>query len=158
MIQQAERRYSFFVEGKPDAQGSMRAFVRGGHAVVTHNSKSLMPWRNAIAHAAREAGWDGRWLLDGAVELDVTFWYRRPESHYGAGGHIKRSAPSHPHKAGKDLDKLLRAVGDALNGLVWRDDRRIVSVAARRHWGAVEGATIIVKQLTDEVFEPKDEA
>lgn len=159
MIQQAERRYSFFVEGKPDAQGSMRAFVRGGHAVVTHNSKTLMPWRNAIAHAAREAGWDGRWLLDGAVYVSAHFLYRRPPSHYAKNGQLKPSAPKMPHRTGKDTDKLQRAVGDALNGVVWTDDRRIVGWDARRLWSVeAEGLKLYIERITPEVLEPKDEA
>ena len=158
MIQQAERRYSFFVPGKPDAQGSMKGFVRGNRAILVHNSKGLLPWRNAIAYAAREAGWDGRLLLDGALRVHATFFYRRPQSHYWKSGQLKTTAPPYPHKSGKDTDKLQRAVGDALNGVVWTDDRRIVSWNPWRMWRAVEGALITVERLTHEVFETKEEA
>lgn len=158
MIQQAERRYSFFVPGKPDAQGSMKGFVRGNRAILVHNSKGLLPWRNAIAYAAREAGWDGRVLLDGALRVHATFYYRRPRSQYAKDGTVKKSAPPFPHKSGKDTDKLQRAVGDALNGIVWTDDRRIVSWNPWRLWRDVEGADICVEVLTDEVLEPKEEA
>lgn len=158
MIQQAERRYSFFVPGKPDAQGSMKGFVRGNRAILVHNSKSLMPWRNAIAYAAREAGWDGRLLLDGALLVRATFQYRRPQSHYWKSGQLKTTAPPCPYKTGKDTDKLQRAVGDALNGVVWTDDRRIVSWIACRVWDDREGALITVERLTHEVFETKEEA
>lgn len=159
MIQQAERRYSFFVEGKPDAQGSMKGYVRGNRAILVHNSKGLLPWRNAIAYAAREAGWDGRYLLDGAVYVSAHFMYRRPASHYAKDGTLKASAPKMPHRTGKDTDKLQRAVGDALNGIVWTDDRRIVGWDARRLWtNEAEGVSIRIDRVTDEVLEPKEES
>lgn len=137
----------FFVSGEPAAQGSMRAFVVKGRAVMTHNSKGVKPWRDAVAESALAAGW--REPLDCAVELTVTFFYLRPASHYGKKG-LRPSASLYPEKAGKDLDKLVRAVGDALTGIAWRDDRRIVRCIAAREWGPRPGAAIAIKALTGE--------
>ena len=137
----------FFVSGEPAAQGSMRAFVVKGRAVMTHNSKGVKPWRDAVAESALAAGWNEP--LDCAVELTVTFFYVRPATHYGKKG-LRPSASAYPEKAGKDLDKLVRAVGDALTGIAWRDDRRIVRCIAAREWGPRPGAAIAIKALTGE--------
>lgn len=139
--------HSFFVAGTPQTQGSMRGFVVGNRAVLTSTNKQLKPWRATVAAAAREAGW-GDELLDGPVRLVVSFWILRPRGHFKAQGILRSNAPTHPHKHVGDLDKLVRAIGDALTGIVWTDDRRIVAIHASKHYEVEqEGALIEVYSL-----------
>ena len=49
-----------------------------------------------------------------------------------------------------DLDKLVRAVGDALTRLAWRDDSQIVAWHAYKHYATPEhpvGARITIQEL-----------
>ena len=133
----------FFVRGVPQAQGSLRAFVIKGHAVLTSTNKTLKPWRNVVAETALAEGWGGASIMDGPVSLTVRFDFVRPQSHYGKKG-LKASAPPFPHQTGGDLDKLVRAIGDALTGICWRDDRRIVHCSAEKLWGDEPGALISI--------------
>jgi crossover junction endodeoxyribonuclease RusA len=146
----------FFVPGKPEAQGSMRAFVRGGRAVLTSNNARLKPWRATVADVATSHGWDGKLLLDGAVWVDMIFCVLRPQSHYGTKG-LKESAPKFPITTGGDLDKLIRGVGDALTGVVWRDDRRIIGINARRVFDPREGVSLRIERLTSQVYDVEQE-
>jgi Holliday junction resolvase RusA-like endonuclease len=60
------------------------------------------------------------------VELVADFYVRRPK------GLPKRWV----HAIKKpDLDKLLRAIGDGLTGVVWRDDSQVISISATKHYG-----------------------
>jgi len=64
------------------------------------------------------------------------FWFPRPASHYGikAGiSYLKPTAPIEPisSRVG-DLDKLCRAILDALTGVAYLDDRQVVELDARK--------------------------
>ncbi len=115
----------FTVYGVPIPQGSTKAFIPKGwkRPIVTHDSAKTKPWRQAIVDATLER-MAGRAPLEGPVELRVTFYLPRP-----------KSAPKRVTEPAKqpDLDKLVRAVGDALTAAgVWRDDGQVVSTLARK--------------------------
>jgi Holliday junction resolvase RusA-like endonuclease len=122
------------VHGRPVAQGSL---VRNpGRGVRPDNAKALLPWRNAVSSAAYEAMGD-RPILVGPVRLEVAFTFARPRGHYGTGRNaraLRASAPAAP-TTNPDLDKLVRAVCDALTGVVFRDDSQVVEVEATKRYG-----------------------
>jgi len=126
----------FTVFGTPAQMGSKRAFVVKGRAILTDdNSKKRKQWAGAVADVAGEA-MSQQDLISGPVKLSVQFHFARPKSHFGTGRNaqnLKGSAPSH-HAQSPDLDKLIRCLGDALTGIVFRDDRQICEISATRHW------------------------
>lgn len=121
------RSLDFDIYGIPETQGSSRAFVRGGRAVVTSANMKLRPWREqvtAAAMAAKPADWVP---LDGAVRLEVEFYLPRPTS-------APKTRDTLPIR-GKDLDKMLRAIGDSLtNAAVIVDDSRITDIATHKRF------------------------
>ena len=138
------------VPGVPAPQGSKRAFVRGGRPVVVDDNKPrLNDWRAAVAQAASDEMGDAP-LLDGAVSMTVLFDLPRPKSHMGTGrnaGVVKASAPEF-HNQKPDLDKLTRAVCDAMSGIVYRDDSQIVSLVVQKRWvDRQPGASIKVEAM-----------
>ena len=140
-------RYLFEVPGLPQTQGSMRGFVVKGRAVLTSTNKGLKAWRKAVADAALASGWASAEPMDGPVRLDVTFMFVRPKGHYRTNHEIKPSAPPFPHTSGGDLDKLVRAIGDALTKIAWTDDRRIVICHAAKEWSNRNGVIIHIRPL-----------
>ena len=124
------------VEGVPAAQGSMIRFPNGG---MTHAGKNLAPWRREVRDAAREAmGGSSPWL-DVPVSLDLAF--RLPQ--------LKRATRAHPHKR-PDLDKLVRAIGDALEGEVFTDDAQVVQIVASKAYvkdGERPGVSIVATTI-----------
>lgn len=158
--------WSMTVLGKPAPQGSKTARVvmkkgpngpqvvygKGGRPIVNmteQNRDRLKPWRACVADTAVAEGWPGLGLaaLDEAVQVRITFYFLRPASHYGTGrnaGVLKDSAPLYPETTGDDLDKLARAALDALTGIVWKDDKRVVTLPIRRRYGGQERMEIAV--------------
>jgi crossover junction endodeoxyribonuclease RusA len=133
---------SFTVHGLPISQGSKNPF--GGES----NAKKLKPWRASIAAEAGEQ-MNGQPLESGPVRLYGAFYFPRPKSHYGTGrnaGVLKASAPKHITKV-PDLDKLVRAVGDALTNVVLRDDAQIVHLYVWKLWGEAARCEITVERL-----------
>lgn len=121
------------VHGQPAAQGSKRyvGHRRGAdgreRAVLVEQSKRVKPWRRDVADAAalvRPVE-----LMDGPLIADMVFTFARPAGHFGTGrnvGVLKASAPAAPAVA-PDLSKLARSTEDALTGIVWKDDSRVVA-------------------------------
>jgi Holliday junction resolvase RusA-like endonuclease len=118
------------VYGTPAPQGSTKAFVPKGwkRPIITADCKRTKPWRQAIVDAVR-ADLGPAWVpLDCPCTLRVVFYLPRPAS-----------APKRVMLPSKlpDLDKLVRAVGDALTAAgVWKDDARVVGIEARKQYAA----------------------
>lgn len=127
----------FHVQGLPAPQGSKRGIVNrySGKVNMIESSKRVKPWR-ADVRAKAEAFIDqaGGRPLEGPLALYLTFHMPRPKGHYGTGRNssvLKESAPQHP--IGKpDLDKLGRAILDALTGVVYTDDSQVVALSLRK--------------------------
>lgn len=126
----------FTVFGKPCPMGSKKAFVIGKRAIITDvKSDKRKQWANAVSTVAADV-MSGRELITSPIVLTVRFYFARPSAHYGSGknaGTRKASAPEF-HSQSPDLDKLLRCLGDAMTGVVYRDDRQIFSIESSRHW------------------------
>lgn len=139
--------YHVVIPGTPIPQGSSRAFVRGGRAVVTSANPRLRSWRLDAA-AAIQAAMDGRAPLDGPISVRVFFYFARPDSHYGKRG-LLPSAPEY-HTVRPDLDKLVRAILDALTeaGAI-RDDSRVASVTAWKGWTAGRPGALVTWMTLD---------
>jgi len=124
----------FTVYGVPAPAGSKRGFYNAGakRVIITDDSKRSRPWKAQVSDAAAEA-MGGAALLNGPVDLGLTFYAPRPKGHFGARG-IRPSAPISP-TVKPDLLKLARAVEDALSGIVYRDDSQIVVEHLEKHYG-----------------------
>lgn len=132
------------VPGTPQQQGSKNPW--GGDA-----NENLKPWRGSVEAAAAEF-MRGRDLLSGALFVRVRFFYHRPKGHYRTGRHsheLRDDAASHKVSA-PDLDKLQRAVGDALEGVVYRNDAQIARWDTEKVYGARDAAHISVWSLEEE--------
>jgi len=103
-----------------------------------HANKNTRPWMDRVAGEARVA-WGRQPLLDGAVWIEILCLEPRPSSHYRTGkfSHLlKPGAPAYPHRTSTgDSDKLRRAVQDALSGVVWVDDKLVVSGGDAKDYG-----------------------
>jgi crossover junction endodeoxyribonuclease RusA len=120
----------FTVWGQPVPQGSKVAI---GKKVVDINDARLRSWRHDVASVAKEA-MEGASPYTEPVDVRLMFWFSRPKGHYGSGrnaGVLKRSAPIAP-AVRPDLDKLTRAVLDALTGICFRDDSQVVGMTVSK--------------------------
>jgi len=126
------------IEGTPIPQGSKRAFRVGNRVVVTdQQGQALGLYREAIARACRPSHPSP---VHGPVAVNLAFMFVRPRGHYGKRG-LRPSAPA--QKITKpDVDKLVRAVLDAMTGVVFVDDAQVVSVQAAK-WYAEQDFTLL---------------
>lgn len=128
----------------PAPQGSKNPW--GGEA-----NKNTKPWRESVAaEAAKVMDEMGLEIITGPVKIEVYFLFSRPKGHYGTGRNasiLKAGAPLH-HSKKPDTDKLLRAIGDALTGVVIRDDCQIAEFHGYKYYATRSpGAEIIINEL-----------
>jgi Holliday junction resolvase RusA-like endonuclease len=143
---------TFTVAGRPQQRGSKKAFQRqgGGRPLMVDANAKSGPWMAAVASAASEAV-AGKALLEGPLSIDVTFHLKRPGTHFHkrkSGNVLRADAPVY-HASTPDADKLMRAIGDALSGVVYRDDSQLAVVTLVKYYtSSSEGAVIGIKELT----------
>lgn len=115
------------VYGTPIPQGSSKAFLPRGwkRPIVTADNPKTKSWRQAIIDASREwAEGHGPWPREMPLALNVAFFLPRPSS----APKRRTEVTTRP-----DLDKLLRAVGDALTDAgVWLEDAQVVAATASK--------------------------
>lgn len=108
--------------GDPVTQGSMRAVAAG---VALHNkSKELHAWRNTITVEALRACTTAWEQVGCPVQLDAIFTVKRPKTISNKRGVISGGGRRIPPAVKPDVDKLLRAVQDALSPHQKRDGQR----------------------------------
>ena len=143
--------FSIFIPGQAAPQGSKRHVGKG---ILLESSKRVRPWRDLIVTMCHTQlhGAEG---FVGPVDVWLTFRFDRPRHHYGTGRNahlLKPAAPIYP-RTGGDLDKLMRAVADALGrkhgaGVI-ADDADIVTFNAAKRYAtplAPVGCDITITQ------------
>jgi len=116
---------------------------------VESGKDKLIPWRQEVAAAAHSKMRDGPWKVP--VQVSCTFFFPRPKAHFGTGRNAETLRPSAPKRpAGKpDIDKLVRAVLDAMTGIVFSDDSQVVALDAMKLYADMEtpGVTVDCRAL-----------
>ena len=134
--------------GKPVGQPRPRA-RRFGDRVIIYDPKTAEPWRKDIAEAVEvEMERIELPLLTGPLKMNVEFYFSRPKSHFRTGKNahlLKTSAPCY-HTQKPDADNLFKAAADAVNDILYHDDRQIVEAHVSKHW--VESSTLEGMQLS----------
>ncbi|QRY61494.1 RusA family crossover junction endodeoxyribonuclease [Gordonia sp. PDNC005] len=131
-----------FVVGRPAPQGSKspKGRTKSGRVILVESSKYVGPWRQQIAASARRRGGI---LPPGPVSVSIGFVMPRPQ------GTPKR-ASTPPAVKRPDVDKLARAVLDAITGVWIADDSHVVALHATKRiaeLGEPSGAAITVNTI-----------
>lgn len=133
---------AFEVYGTPKPQGSMKAFLpkNSTRPIVTTDNKGLKPWRALIADEARLLN---PLKMHGPVEIHLDFFFNPPKS----------DPYRKYHTVKPDVDKLTRAVLDALKGVVIVDDSQVVRVnSSKRYSPQPEHVFILVEPVKEGAF------
>lgn len=137
----------YFVAGTPRTQGSLKGYVvksketGQARAILTHDNKpELRDWRATVRQVTADHVDEP---ITGPVELRVQFHLERPRSR------LKMRFPD----VKPDLDKLTRAVMDALKGIAYHDDNQVVGLVVSKIYALPSegtGAWITIGRAGDE--------
>ena len=140
---------SVFIPGVPKPKGSTRAMrhSRTGRTITLPDCDDLYAWQSRISAAMSECD-----KTDGPVAVRLVFYVKRPKNHHGTGrnnGTLKPSAPKKPTTK-PDLDKLIRAVLDAMTGIIYDDDSMVVKLSAEKLYAEqIPGVRVCVVGVVD---------
>lgn len=131
---------TLFVAGRPVPQGSkdFKGHRRNGTAILVESAGGLKDWRARIAWAAHGQGWRP---VRGPFAAELQFVMPRKKS---------TPIPTPPAITPPDVDKLARAVLDALTGVAWVDDAQVVDLHPRKRIAEpieVAGVHITIERL-----------
>lgn len=128
-------------------KGSTTRMPHGGTipAGTTESRKRMRQWAEDIRHEACVAMGE-RPPFDGGLRLFVEFALMPPRT-----GIPKYKWGWLPHTKKPDVDKLLRALNDALTGIVWRDDSQVCVAAINKvyAWDGRTGAHVTVDVIDE---------
>lgn len=133
---------SIDVSGTPAPKGSMRAMLVGGRPMAipggsSKNQRELNAWTRDVKRDVTAAIGERSGPMFTGVPLEVVLLFKlsRPLGQFGKKG-VKASAPQHP-AVKPDIDKLARATLDALTGLLFDDDARIVVLSVVKQYAPI---------------------
>lgn len=118
--------FTFRATGIPRPQGSKDQFGREA-------CRDVKPWRYDIKCACEDARPEG-WDKTRRIGISVVFTFSRPKKHYKLNGELREDAPYYVVSRKGDLDKLCRALGDALTGIAYDDDDQVVNLYASKRY------------------------
>jgi Holliday junction resolvase RusA-like endonuclease len=130
---------SFFVPGSPEPQPRQKQRIvrtKSGQTFVSNYDPGTAEiWKREVRLVAIDHIPETGALL-GPLDLELTFFFLRPLSHYGTGknaGKVKPKAPKRlEHRP--DSDNLAKAVMDCLTTVgMYRDDGQCDLVVRRRY-------------------------
>lgn len=89
--------------------------------------------------------------LDGPLELELYFYFRRPLSHYRTGQFkdiLKDSSPLY-HTGRRDIDNLVKFVLDALNKVAYSDDSQVCMLKSGKFYTSEEPRVEVIIRTLD---------
>jgi len=74
--------------------------------------------------------------IEGAVNMNIIYAFRRPKSLSKKERNEIDGGKTVPKTTKPDIDNLTKAILDALNGIVWKDDAQVTQINIQKVWSA----------------------
>lgn len=139
----------FIVPGTPQGKGRARSTMRkrrDGIAIAAHYTPAKTRAYEQSVSAAAHRAMLGKPLFSGPVSLMITAFFEPPKSwpkwkrEAALLGDIKPTGKP-------DLDNILKAIKDGLNGEVWKDDSQVVSVGGTKTYSEEAGVYVHARTM-----------
>lgn len=137
---------AFVIPGVPVGKGRPK-FARRGNFVSTYTPEKTASYENLVKMAAAKA-MAGRDVIAGAVCVGIHLfvtppasWSQKKQREAVAGGRgiYPTSKP--------DVDNVIKGIFDAMNEIVWKDDKQVVDVVVSKRYCTSARAVVEVVPL-----------
>ena len=145
------RKIEFFVPGAPVGKGRPRA-ARRGAGVVMFTPEKTAGYETLVAAAASNAMRAhqlAHQLLDGPLEAMLEMRFQVPAS-WSKARRARALAGAEWHTSKPDADNVAKAVLDACNGVVFRDDAQVVMLVAIKAFSDEPGVRVVIREVQNE--------
>lgn len=130
---------------KPVEQARPRA-VRFGTGVRMYDPKKVAVFKRQLGMLAKQQMLDrGLDPFDGPLEVCMEF-YRPVQTSISRKERARRLSGSHRPTVKPDLSNYIKALEDALNGILWVDDNLIVSLQADKFYSERPHLTVEIRR------------
>ena len=127
----------FTIEGPPQGKARPRVTRHG-----TYTPSKTKEYERAIQDAYRDQVGDT--FFEGPVSVDIFCLFPIPKSR--TKGQKKEMVDWRVRPCVKpDLDNVVKAVCDALNGIAWQDDNQVCDLCVRKQYGETPGVFVSIK-------------
>lgn len=123
----------FVVYGNPVGKGRPRATSQGGFVRMYTDAKTL-GFESAVADEARIAMREWQ-AFDTPMQLQLSAYYPIPKSWSKKKRQMAMDGEIHP-QVKPDLDNVMKAVLDAMNGVVYVDDSQVINMVATKRYSS----------------------
>lgn len=130
-------------EIEPVEQARPRA-AHIGRRIIMYDPEKVKNFKKGLHQLAKMSYKDDP--LDGQLEVDVWF-YRQVQKSLSKIERARRLSGEHRPTVKSDLDNYIKSTLDALNGILWTDDARIVDLHAHKYYSDDPHIEITVKEL-----------
>ena len=147
------RKIEFFVPGTPVGKGRPRA-TRRGAGVVMFTPEKTADYEALVAATAAAALAGGMrigtsQLLDGPLAAMLEMQFPVPAS-WSKARRARALAGVEWHISKPDADNVAKAVLDACNGVVFRDDAQVVMLTATKQFSETPGVRVVIREVQNE--------
>ena len=145
------RKIEFFVPGTPVGKGRPRAARRGAGVVMFTPGKTADYEALVAATAAAALACDAlaHQLLDGPLEAVLEMRFPAPAS-WSKAKRARALAGAEWHTSKPDADNVAKAILDACNGVVFRDDAQVVVLIATKAFSEEPGVRVVIREVQNE--------
>ena len=145
------RKIEFFVPGAPVGKGRPRAARRGAGVIMftpgkTADYEALMAATAAAALAGAMRIGTSK-LLDGPLAAMLEMQFPVPSS-WSKAKRARALAGVEWHTSKPDADNVAKAILDACNGVVFRDDSQIVILIATKAFSEEPGVRVVIRECS----------
>lgn len=130
-------RHVIIVNSPPQSQGRPRFTTRGSHAFAFDPHKDIKNWtRLQISDQFNER-------IKEPVEVEICFFMPIPKSTSKKKTALMLTNEI-KHQKNKDLDNLIKFYLDAMNNIVFEDDKQIWRIVAEKKYSDIPRTEIVV--------------
>ena len=125
------------IQGDPVPKGRPRISTRGSFPIAYTPIKTRIGEAHIRSQAINQLP-QGFRPYKGPIIITMCFYLRRPKS-------LKKSVIHHITRS--DIDNLIKTVLDALNTIIFNDDKQIVTIHAHKCYGDPVMTTISIEEI-----------
>lgn len=134
----------FTIPGTPVGKGRPK-FARRENFVSTYTPEKTASYENLVKVKAEEA-MQGREVIEGAVLVTIGLYLTPPASWSQKKQRAALVGEVYP-TVKPDVDNVIKGIFDAMNEIVWKDDKQAVDLVLRKRYDTTARATVEVRAL-----------
>ena len=136
----------FFIKGKPKAKQSVK-FTRKGIKYTPGDIKEYANWVR-LCFLNSFPAWSALEFKDKSLKVELNVYMAIPKG-FSKKKFAKALKGELRPIVKPDCDNIAKNINDALNGLLYPDDKQIVSLTVNKFYSVTEGVNVKVGALND---------